>query len=88
MESEDEPTSTTAETFYQLSCFIEKGLASLRQLHYLLYFCLFHASSFHCLTCSMALLTFNWSCIGVRTSLKQDAIYSMTVGGSCAQVFF
>jgi len=55
MESDDEPTSTTAETFYQLSCFIEKGLTSLHYLlHYLLCFCLFHASSFHCLTCCMA----------------------------------
>jgi len=28
LESEDEPSSTTSERFYQLSCFIEKGLAS------------------------------------------------------------
>jgi len=29
LESEDESTTVTTETFYQLSCFIEKGLTSL-----------------------------------------------------------
>jgi len=35
LESEDEPVSTTSETFYQLSCFIEKGLLSklIRVIH-------------------------------------------------------